>query len=172
MKGYKVLDLHTRKIFISKNVIFHESIFPFSPHFKKNSPRASIPLPTNIPISTDTNPVLDAYISPINHSNSPSYAEASESQIGAPLVESIEHIEPIDYPIVEPIPKPQAEPIAAPTRRSSRHIHKPSYLQSYHCNQVSIDSPTLSFSTQGTHYPYLLFYHMNIFPIFTNIFAI
>ena len=68
MKGYKVLDLHTRKIFISKNVIFHESIFPFSPHLKKNSPCASIPLPTYIPISTYTNPVLDAYISPINHS--------------------------------------------------------------------------------------------------------
>lgn len=110
-------------------------------------------LPTDIPISTNTNPVLDAYISPINHSNSPIYAEASESPIGTPLAESIEHIEPIDYPIVEPIPKPQAEPIVAPTRRSSRHIQKPSYPQSYHCNQVSIDSPTLSFSTQGTHYP-------------------
>ena len=59
----------------------------------------------------------------------------------------------MDYPIVKPIPMPQAEPIVAPTRRSSRLIHKPSYLQSYHCNQVSIDSPTLSFSTQGTHYP-------------------
>lgn len=75
MKGYKVLDLHTRKFFISRNVIFHESIFPIFPHLKKkkNSPHASIPLPIDIPISTDTNPVLDAYISPISHSTSPIY---------------------------------------------------------------------------------------------------
>lgn len=139
---------------------------------KKKSPCASIPLPTDIPISIDTNPVLDAYISPINHSNSPIYAKASESPIGAPLAKSIEHIEPIDYPIVKPIPKPQAEPIAAPTRRSSRRIHKPSYLHSYHCNQKSINTPTLSFSTKGTHYPlssFLSYEHLsNIHKHFCN----
>ena len=50
MKGYKVLNLHTRKISISRDVIFHESIFPFSPSYKSllsNSPPLSIPLPTS-----------------------------------------------------------------------------------------------------------------------------
>lgn len=51
-------------------------------------------------------------------------------------------------------------------------IHKPSYLQSYHCNQVSIDSPILSFSNQGTHYPlssFLSYEHLsNIHKHFCN----
>jgi len=29
-KGYKLFDLHTHSIFISRDVIFHESIFPFA----------------------------------------------------------------------------------------------------------------------------------------------
>jgi hypothetical protein len=29
VKGYKLLDLHTSKVFISRDVIFHETIFPF-----------------------------------------------------------------------------------------------------------------------------------------------
>ena len=33
MKGYKVLNLHTRKITISRDVVFHESIFPFFKFF-------------------------------------------------------------------------------------------------------------------------------------------
>lgn len=34
-KGYKVLDMKTRQIFISRDLVFHEQHFPF--HFKKNS---------------------------------------------------------------------------------------------------------------------------------------
>ena len=30
VKGYKVLNLHSRKISISRGVVFHESVFPFS----------------------------------------------------------------------------------------------------------------------------------------------
>ena len=48
MKGYKVHNLHTRKISISRDVIFHESIFPFSPSSKSllsKAPPLSIPLP-------------------------------------------------------------------------------------------------------------------------------
>ena len=29
VKGYKLLDLHSKRIFISRDVVFHESIFPF-----------------------------------------------------------------------------------------------------------------------------------------------
>ena len=30
-KGYKLLNLTSRKVFISRDVIFHENVFPFSP---------------------------------------------------------------------------------------------------------------------------------------------
>ena len=61
MKGYKVLNLQTRKIIISRDVIFHESIFPFSPSYKSllsESPPLSIPLPASC------NPVFDDSSSP------------------------------------------------------------------------------------------------------------
>ncbi|XP_070021148.1 uncharacterized protein [Nicotiana sylvestris] len=37
VKGYKVLDLSTKKIHITRDVIFHEFIFPFEIHFKSKS---------------------------------------------------------------------------------------------------------------------------------------
>lgn len=39
MKAYKILNIHTNSIFISRNVIFHENIFPFASndfHFDSN----------------------------------------------------------------------------------------------------------------------------------------
>ena len=66
MKGYKVLNLHTRKISISRDVIFHGSIFPFSPSYKSllsNSPPLSIPSPASC------NPTFDVSVrlNLINH---------------------------------------------------------------------------------------------------------
>ena len=61
MKGYKVLNLQTRKITISRDVIFHESIFSFSPSYKSllcESP------PLSIPLNTSCHPVFDDSSSP------------------------------------------------------------------------------------------------------------
>ena len=46
MKGYKVLNLHTREISVSRDVVFHESTFPFSTssHSLSGSPSLSFPL--------------------------------------------------------------------------------------------------------------------------------
>ena len=61
VKGYKVLTLHTRKITISRDVIFHESIFPFSPSYK--SLLSETP-PLSIPLLASYNPVFDDSSSP------------------------------------------------------------------------------------------------------------
>jgi len=34
-KAYKVMDIQSRKIYSSRDVVFHEQIFPFSPSFQK-----------------------------------------------------------------------------------------------------------------------------------------
>ncbi|XP_075633672.1 uncharacterized protein LOC142606162 [Castanea sativa] len=50
IKGYKVRNLHTRKISVSRDIIFHESIFPFSSSYKSllfDSPPLSLPLPNS-----------------------------------------------------------------------------------------------------------------------------
>ena len=44
MKGYKVLNLYTRKITISRDVVFHESIFLFSNSSSSLSGVTSFPL--------------------------------------------------------------------------------------------------------------------------------
>lgn len=49
VKGYKLMDLETEQVFISRDVIFHETVFPF----KTNSPRSDFP---NLPsTSLDSN---------------------------------------------------------------------------------------------------------------------
>lgn len=43
-KGYKLLDLNTNKIFISRDVVFHEEVFPF---FSNKSAVSSVPFPVD-----------------------------------------------------------------------------------------------------------------------------
>ena len=73
-----------------------------------------------------------------------------------PIVDPIPFPESIiEHVLAVPIPKPvPALPTAqvVPLRRSFRPTHKPSYLASYHCNQVQVPSPATS-STTGTPYP-------------------
>ena len=47
IKGYKLFDLQTHSIFISRDVVFHEKVFPFASHSSLPSTDL-IPLP-NIP---------------------------------------------------------------------------------------------------------------------------
>jgi hypothetical protein len=63
MKGYKLLDLHTHYSFISRDVIFHESIFPY---------KSSLSLP--LPVSHDNLVIPHAVqdIDPLHNSGSSS----------------------------------------------------------------------------------------------------
>ncbi|KAB5524572.1 hypothetical protein DKX38_022321 [Salix brachista] len=58
VKAYKLLDLQTTQIFLSRDVHFHESVFPFHPHFSTSiSPCPSIPAPPAPPLVTPS-PIL------------------------------------------------------------------------------------------------------------------
>lgn len=48
-KGYVILDFQTKNIFISRNVIFYESFFPFIPNnmFPEKGPQELLPMITN-----------------------------------------------------------------------------------------------------------------------------
>ena len=61
MKGYKVLNLHYRKISISRDVVFHKSVFPFS-----QSSFSSLPPSLSVPLFTPSTPGLDSPYSPIS----------------------------------------------------------------------------------------------------------
>ena len=46
VKGYKVFDLKSRSVFISRDVVFHEFVFLYQSNFGSSSSAPSIPLPT------------------------------------------------------------------------------------------------------------------------------
>jgi hypothetical protein len=70
VKAYKLLDLQTGQIFLSQDVHFHESIFPFHSFFFSPSilPSNSIthPLPSSLP------PSISIPTSPPSHPSPPS----------------------------------------------------------------------------------------------------
>lgn len=48
IKGYKLLDLHTHEVFVSRDVVFHEKVFHFHEHTLEThikDPFEHIPLP-------------------------------------------------------------------------------------------------------------------------------
>jgi len=115
-KGYKLLELSTRKILISRDVSFHESIFPFSsssstqhifPHSSFSpDPFDGTVLPTSPPISP--------------HSNPPSHPTE-------PIIST-------DASDLTDTPSPSI--ISSAPRRSTRTSKVPSYLNDYLCNSV------------------------------------
>ena len=164
MKGYKVLNLHTRKITISRDVVFHESIFPLSDSSHSLSGSHSFPLssspasafdspscPISIPI-----PIADS-TSNIEHiPNSHPCPDPSSILIGSLAVplghsnvfdqstisldQSNVHLDQPNVSLGHPSPFVHDAPPSSsipPLRKSTRISHRPAYLQAYKCNQVS-----------------------------------
>nr|XP_009788320.1 PREDICTED: uncharacterized protein LOC104236139 [Nicotiana sylvestris] len=150
-KSYKILDLDTKRVFISRDVKFHEHLFPFthspsSPVFSF-FPLGKTPSDASPHTSTKHTPRTPSSSSPTLHSpqfilSSPS----SSSQVPAPstpsnitltssesnpsyspiLSRSLSH-SPTSTPI--PIPPP-------PVRKYDRVTQKPAYLNDYICNII------------------------------------
>ncbi|CAA7051061.1 unnamed protein product [Microthlaspi erraticum] len=88
-KGYKVLNLDTNQVSVSRNVIFHETVFPF----KQNSPASPIDdlfdtfvLPVSTPVALS--PVVSPPANPVNSDPSPTSASPEVSLTPAELVPS------------------------------------------------------------------------------------
>ena len=138
-KGYVVLDINTREIFISKNVIFHESFFPFHTNQNLSTSEAqphshidpishtlhidpiSYTLPTppqftpSTPITTNTEPTIPQP----NGSPSPFPNPSTPPTIDTPNPNIIDrHIQELSSN--HALPRP-----------SNRDTHPPSYLSDY-----------------------------------------
>ena len=59
IKGYVILDFQSREIFISRNVIFYETIFPFiqNNQVPKEAQHDPLPMPTNAQNLHEENPI-------------------------------------------------------------------------------------------------------------------
>ena len=111
MKAYKLLDLESNKVFISRDVLFHETIFPLSDKVTSENidsllSNSVLPLPI-----FDSTPELVVFDS---SSFNPS-AIPSEISIDSSINKEVF----VDHLI-----------------QSKRATRKPSYLQEYHCGSI------------------------------------
>nr|XP_009760373.1 PREDICTED: uncharacterized protein LOC104212719 [Nicotiana sylvestris] len=135
-KGYKLLNIHTRKLFVSRNVVFHETIFPIS--FLQDQPPPLFPISPSscdpIPISPTT------FFSPPSHVTSPSSPSSSTpaSQCTPSIVSPssvssfLSHNPHSDSPITS------SPTFHTALRRSFREHKAPAYLVDYVCRVVHL----------------------------------
>ncbi|WVZ24859.1 hypothetical protein V8G54_003403 [Vigna mungo] len=126
VKGYLLLDFNSREIFISRNVVFYENIFPFLTSDK------------HTPIDTQNS--LD-FVTKINSSPSPIFSEVTDQPSLPPTFPPSIVPDPVSFSSQHVSVEPDT---ATPQRKSIRPTHKPSYLQDYHCNMLSTSSATQS----------------------------
>lgn len=140
-KAYKVYNINTKNIIISRDVIFHEKHYPFHHKQQKTSPYATFYLPVSTPFPTDitqksfTPPMQqgptfyrqNSHVSPTHNNSIPHRQQDTRQQDNASLHN--EHISANDNTLVV-----DNTNITANLCRSSRAHKQPEYLNDYICN--------------------------------------
>lgn len=123
-KGYRLLDLKTMQLFVSRDVSFNESIFPLN----KNTPKPYMtPLPTEMP-----HELVNMYIDD-DLSNAPLYDNAHTTQTPAVPDESDlggDVTEQTTLP-TGPTSPTSSQSTPQPPRKSSRPHKPPTWMESY-----------------------------------------
>lgn len=122
-KGYKVLDLESHTVSISRNVTFHETTFPFA-NEKSNASRSDLFGPTILPMPIPV--ALDI-------------GSTSESVLHHPL--SPHHPSDASATIPQETVSADATHASLLNTRPRRHTQKPGWLSQYHCNLLFNPSP-------------------------------
>ena len=97
MKAYKFYDLHSHVVFHSREVVFHEDIFPFSSKVLISSPSYSCPLPLPSHDLLSTSPLISSSNCPsqsqpiLSPSSSPSSPSTSSFPLSSSLPPSLRH---------------------------------------------------------------------------------
>ena len=146
VKGYKVLDLATNRIFLFRDVVFHESSFPFA------SVSTNITDPfvhTDVEASCPTG--VDGFVTPISIPDPasldldvvsyPSTNIQSVSCAAPPPTTSSSHVQVPNSDQVHHSAPPVALVPPVPLRKSTRDIKPPAYLQEYACTTLAVGAP-------------------------------
>ncbi|XP_010526680.1 PREDICTED: uncharacterized protein LOC104804180 isoform X2 [Tarenaya hassleriana] len=123
VKGYKVLDLHSNAVLISRNVVFHETTFPF-----KSFPQSQ---PALDPFPQSVSPFFYESISPQNLSSSSALSPVSQEFPTDPI-SSLGSSETDSSGFVTSS--------SAHVTRPQRQSKTPAYLSDYHCYLISHNS--------------------------------
>ena len=149
-KGYKLYDLASRTCFVSRDVIFKESCFPFK-HWTAKS--TCIPsFPTSHSMFPNQPILLESCPSPVSTKlpTPPTFARFTSTfttNIVAPpdefpdlvpLHSELEQSKSAPTALIPPVTStPVSPPMPQPQRKSSTPHKAPSYLHDYHYNLVS-----------------------------------
>lgn len=139
VKGFILFDLHTRQIFISRNVVFYEHILPYETDSENQLSYRSDP-----EFTIEKLPISVPHVESHNHDSifySPSIIPIDDNDL--PILNQNPPIPNIPDPIdvVEPVPD---------IKRSERVKTIPAKLQDYVCNSFTDQSTS---SSSGSLYP-------------------
>uniref|UniRef100_A0A2N9FQ47 Reverse transcriptase Ty1/copia-type domain-containing protein n=1 Tax=Fagus sylvatica TaxID=28930 RepID=A0A2N9FQ47_FAGSY len=154
VKGYKLLNLTTHQYLISRDVVFHENVFPFKSDTSSISdyPQVStshdfLTLPTDFLSSTSVEEPSSCSF-PISFPNTISdtlHSSSSTNPCSSSSPSSSCSTSAIPASVSE-FP-PESSPI--PLRKSNRTSKPPTYLQDYHCQMAITDAA--SQATSSSH---------------------
>ncbi|XP_008229790.1 PREDICTED: uncharacterized protein LOC103329135 [Prunus mume] len=143
-KAYKLYDLTTHKFFTSRDIVFHENIFPYaSPQSIPTPPAPVIPhFMSDLPISDSFPTTSTAPLEPV-HPVTPFDMAQPDSPFAS--------LDPATSTYDQPIPASVVQPPSIPVLRcSQRHHSPPRALRDYVCNQVTSPKPSLPSSFGST----------------------
>ena len=145
VKGYKVLDLATHSVFLSRDVIFHEHSFPFA--FVSGSVPDSFTSCADV-VAPSFSAGNDSFVTPISvpdfvpndedNALFPSSTSADlvfDNDITSSLMST--NVSPSPSQVFSPIAHSSSPPVVPaslmPLRKSARDTRPPAYLQDYAC---------------------------------------
>ncbi|KAL5831145.1 hypothetical protein ACOSQ4_016499 [Xanthoceras sorbifolium] len=158
-KGYKLYDMETKKFFVSRDVKFHESIFPFS---SISTPSTSdFVVPNFISETTE----MQSIIPPCSSNTNPHQSEQTTSNTHEPISPTPVVPSSIDQPstntpdaetlppLLDPSNIPSETTTIPPPRQSTRPKRPPAWHRDFLMSSQAHQSTSAASPIPGTRYP-------------------
>ncbi|KAI5416724.1 hypothetical protein KIW84_041663 [Lathyrus oleraceus] len=130
-KGYLLYDPLTHEFYVSRNVTFHETTFPFASPPPENNSVSINPNTNTIDIFDILTDIPPSLTSPNELTSPPSLHNLPPPTHDITSSPSPHQLPPSPHDIISPTSPP------IPTRKSNRLTKPPAYLSEYHCNLLS-----------------------------------